>query len=141
MSNSPGLVDFAFGLVIFVLTKNVICPTGKCCFLGKFKLQKGYNQSCQSKRVLGLIEMTCGLVHASYSLHEWQSVILTFFPPCQLSILITIILITTTLLITGDIQKKLRVFKYSLFDFYAPFPFGLQNIVQKIYMLRAKISA
>ena len=139
MSNSPGLVDFAIGLVILFLQNNVICLTGKCCFLGKFKLQKDYNQSCQSKRVLGLVEMTCELVHASYGLHEWQSVILTFFPPCQLSILIRIILITTTLLITGDIQK--RVFKYSLFYFYAPFPFGLQNIVQKIYILQAKVSA
>ena len=26
--------------------------------------------------------MTCGLVHASYSLSEWQSVKLTFFAPC-----------------------------------------------------------
>ena len=82
MSNSLGLVDFAIGIVIFVLTgqNNVICPMGKCCFLGKFKLQKDYNQSCQSKRVLGLVEMTCGLVHASYGLHEWQSVTLTVCP-------------------------------------------------------------
>ena len=34
------------------------------------------------KRVLGLVEMTCGLVHASYSLPEWQAVKLTFFAPC-----------------------------------------------------------
>ena len=27
--------------------------------------------------------MTCGLVHASYSLPEWQAVKLTFFAPCQ----------------------------------------------------------
>ena len=26
--------------------------------------------------------MTCGLVHASYSLPEWQAVQLTFFAPC-----------------------------------------------------------
>ena len=50
------------------------CPTGKCCFLGKFKLQKDCNQSCLSKRILGLVEMTCGLVHTRYSLHEWQAV-------------------------------------------------------------------
>ena len=30
----------------------------------------------------GLIEMTFGLVHASYSLPEWQAVKLTFFAPC-----------------------------------------------------------
>ena len=28
--------------------------------------------------------MTCGLVHASYSLPEWQAVKLTFFAPCLL---------------------------------------------------------
>ena len=27
--------------------------------------------------------MTCGLVHASYSLSEWQAVKLTFFAPCS----------------------------------------------------------
>ena len=31
--------------------------------------------------VLGLVEMTCGLVHASYSLPELQAVKLTFFAP------------------------------------------------------------
>ena len=36
MSDSPGLVDFATGLVIFVLY----------CVLGKFKLQKDCNQFC-----------------------------------------------------------------------------------------------
>ena len=77
VSDSLGLVDFATGLVFFFLT----CPTGKCCFLGKFKLQKDCYQSCQSKRVLGLVEMTCGLVHAIYSLPEWQAVKLTFFAP------------------------------------------------------------
>ena len=73
VSDSPGLVDFAIGLVIFV--------QGKCCFLGKFKLQKDYNQSCWSKRVWGLVEMTCELVHASCCLPEWQAVRLTFFAP------------------------------------------------------------
>ena len=27
--------------------------------------------------------MTCGLVHASYSLPKWQAVKLTFFAPCD----------------------------------------------------------
>ena len=39
---SPGLVDFAIRLVIFVL----ILPNGQVLFLGKFKLQKDCNQSC-----------------------------------------------------------------------------------------------
>ena len=75
LSDSLGLVDFAIGLVILFLT----CPTGKCCFFGKFKLQEDCNQSCKSKRVLGLAEMTCGLVHVSYHLPNWKAVKLTFF--------------------------------------------------------------
>ena len=30
-----------------------------------------------------LVEVTCGLVHASYSLPEWQAVQLSFSAPCQ----------------------------------------------------------
>ena len=43
MSDSPGLVDFAIGLVIFVLD----LPDGQVLFFwGNFKLQKDCNQSC-----------------------------------------------------------------------------------------------
>ena len=35
------------------------------------------------KRVLGLVKMTCGLVHTSYSLSEWQAVKLAFFAACK----------------------------------------------------------
>ena len=79
VSDSLGLVDFGIRLVIFVLN----LPDRKGFVFGKFKLQKDCNQSCQSKRVLGLVEMTFGLVHASYSLPEWQAVKLTFFAPCN----------------------------------------------------------
>ena len=47
VSDSLGLVDFALGLMIFVLN----LPDGQVLFWGKFKLQKDCNQSCQSKRV------------------------------------------------------------------------------------------
>ena len=30
--------------------------------------------------------MTCGLVHTSYSLPEWQAVKMTFFAPCSASL-------------------------------------------------------
>ena len=33
------------------------------------------------KKVLGLVEMTSGLVNASFSLHEWQAVKIIFFAP------------------------------------------------------------
>ena len=78
MSDNPGLVDFVIGLVIFVLN----LPDGQVFVFGKFKLQKDCNQSCKSKRVLGLVERTFGLVHANYTLPKWQAVKLTFFAPC-----------------------------------------------------------
>ena len=77
MSDSPGLVDFASGLVNSVLNLS----DGQVNFWGKFKLQKDGNQSCLSKSVLGLVEMTCGLVPSSYSLPQWQAVKLTVFAP------------------------------------------------------------
>ena len=40
--DSWGLVDFATGLVVFVLN----LPDGQVLFFGKFKLQKDCNQSC-----------------------------------------------------------------------------------------------
>ena len=77
MSNSPGLVDFAARLVKSVLN----LPDGQVKFLREFKSQKTRNQCGSSTNSLGLGKMTFGLVHASYSLHEWQIVKLTFFAP------------------------------------------------------------
>ena len=34
------------------------------------------------KKVLGLVEMTSGLVNASLSLPKWQAVKMIFFHPC-----------------------------------------------------------
>ena len=42
VSDSPGPVDFAIGLVVFVLN----LPDGQVLFFEKFKLQKDCNQSC-----------------------------------------------------------------------------------------------
>ena len=41
VSDSPGLLDFVIGLVVFVLN----LPDGQLLFFGKFKLQKDCNQS------------------------------------------------------------------------------------------------
>ena len=49
VSDSQGLVDFAIGLVIFVLN----LPDGQVLFFGKFKLQKACNQSCWCKKGIG----------------------------------------------------------------------------------------
>ena len=34
------------------------------------------------KKLLGLVEMTSGLVNVSFSLPEWQAVKMIFFAPC-----------------------------------------------------------
>ena len=82
MSDSPGLVDFAIGLVIFKLP-----DCHQVLFFGEIQITEGLSSTPIIKEVLGLVEMTCGLVHTSYSLPEWQAVKLTFFAPYRYSIL------------------------------------------------------
>ena len=47
-------------------------------FIKTPKLVHSLNKTLFMKINLGLVEMTCGLVQASYSLPEWQAVKLTF---------------------------------------------------------------
>ena len=62
MSDSLGLVDLAIELVNSVLN----LPDKKV--FGEFKLQKNcYINPAHQKKFYGLVEMTFGLVHASYS--------------------------------------------------------------------------
>ena len=77
VSDSPGLVDFAIGLVIFVLN----LPDGQVVFFGDSNYTRFVINPANQKVFYGLVEMTCGLVHANYSLPEWQAVKLTFFAP------------------------------------------------------------
>ena len=79
MSDSPGLVDFAIGLVIFVLN----FPDGQVLFFDEIQITEGLQSILLIKNGFGIDEMTCGLVHASYSLLEWQAVKLTFFTPSR----------------------------------------------------------
>ena len=51
VSDSPGLVDFAIGLVNSVFN----LPMGKC-FFEEFELQKNCEINSASQRVLGLVE-------------------------------------------------------------------------------------
>ena len=79
VSDSLGLVDFASGQAIFVLN----LPDGQVLFFGEIQITKGFLSILLIKKGLGLVELTCGLVHASCSLPEWQAVKLTFFAPCM----------------------------------------------------------
>ena len=77
MSDSPGLVDFAPSLVIFVFN---LPQWASAVFGGNSNYRKIVINPANQKG-FGLVEMTCGLVHVSYSLPEWQAVKLTFFAP------------------------------------------------------------
>ena len=77
VSDSPGLVDFAIGLVNSVIN----LPDGQVKFFEEFKLQKYCQINLLIKTFLGLVEMMFGLVNVSLSLPEWQAVKLTFFAP------------------------------------------------------------
>ena len=74
MSDSPGLTDFAIGLVNSA--RNL--SDGKVKFLEELKLQL-VKSILLIKMVLGLVEMTFGLVYASFSLPGWQALKMTFF--------------------------------------------------------------
>ena len=81
--NSLGLVDFALLLVIFVLN----LPNGQVLFWGGNSNYRRIVINPANQKGFGLVEMTCGLVHASYSLHEWQAVKLTFYAPWNIIML------------------------------------------------------
>ena len=77
----PGASGFCYWASDFLF---LTCPTGKCCFFGKFKLQKDCNLSCYSKRILGLV---VDLWASTYQLQlaRMQAAQLTFFAPCLLT--------------------------------------------------------
>ena len=77
VSDSPGLLDFATGLVISILN----LPDGQMRFLGRTQIT-GELYPMLIKNFFGLVEMTFGLIRASYSFPESQAVELTFFAPC-----------------------------------------------------------
>ena len=82
--DSPGLVDFAIGLVNSVIN----LPNGQMKFFEEFKLQKNCEINVLIRTFLGLVEMMFGLVNVSFSLPEWQAVKMTFFAPRQILLVI-----------------------------------------------------
>ena len=85
VSDSPGLVDFAIGLVNFILN----LPDGQVKFLRNSNYRRTVKSILLIKKFLGLAEMTFGLVYAALSLPEWQAVKITFFAPCSFTFIIT----------------------------------------------------
>ena len=62
MSDSPGLMDFAIGLVNSVLN----LPEGQVKYFEEFNLQKNSEINSAHQNIGGLVEMMFGLVNASY---------------------------------------------------------------------------
>ena len=79
MSDSPGLVDFAIGLVNSVHN----LPDGQVKSFEEFKLRKNREINLLIKMLWGLVEMVFVLVNVCFSLPEWQAVQMNFFAPCS----------------------------------------------------------
>ena len=63
LSHSPGLVDFAIGLVNSVFS----LPDEQVKFFAEFKIYRTVVNPAYQKHFLGVVKMTVGLAHASYS--------------------------------------------------------------------------
>ena len=79
VSDSPGLVDFAIGLVNSVFN----LPDGQVIYFEEFEKQKNCEINSAGEKAFGLVEMTSGLVNVSFSLPEWQAVKMIFFATCS----------------------------------------------------------
>ena len=82
MSDSPGLVDFAIGVVNSVFN----LPDGQVLFLSNSNKGRTVKSILLVKKLLGLIQITSGRVNASFSLRKWQVVKMIFFAPCKKSL-------------------------------------------------------
>ena len=74
VSDSPGLVDFAIGLVNSVFN----LPDGQVIFFEEFEKQKNCEINSAVQKAFGLVEMTSGLVNG-------KAVKMIFFATCYLS--------------------------------------------------------
>ena len=77
VSDSPGLLDFAIRLVNSVFN----LPNRQVMFVEDSNNIRTVKSILPIKKLLGLVEMTSGLVNASFSLPEWQAIKMIFFAP------------------------------------------------------------
>ena len=73
MSDSPGLVDFAIGLVKSVLN----LPDRQVNFFNRIQITEELSKQSAHQNLLGQVEMIFGLVNVGFSLPEWQAVKMT----------------------------------------------------------------
>ena len=77
VSDCPGLVDFAIGLVNSVLD----LPNGQVMCFEEFKLKKSCEINSAHQRAFGASWNDVWASNAFFSLPEWQAVKMTFFAP------------------------------------------------------------
>ena len=77
MFDSPGLMDFATGLVNSVLN----LPDGQAKFFAEFKLQKNCEINSAHQSVLVSWNDIWASIYASFSLPKWQALKMTFWHP------------------------------------------------------------
>ena len=81
-----------------------------------------------NEKFLGLVEMTSGLVNASFSLPEWQAVKMIFFAPC-----ITSLIIKGTFANTAFITLRSKF--YYRWDLY----FSYVNLIYMYFLLSSQL--
>ena len=81
-----------------------------------------------NEKFLGLVEMTSGLVNASFSLPEWQAVKMIFFAPC-----ITSLFIKGTFTNTAFITLRSKF--YYRWDLY----FSYVNLIYMYFLLSSQL--
>ena len=80
MSDSPGLVDFVFGLVNSVLNLH----DRQVIFFEEFKLNRNCEINCACQKAL--VVMTFGIVNSSFSLPKCQAVKMISFARCHFTV-------------------------------------------------------
>ena len=78
----PGASGFCYRAT--VVNSVFSLPDRQVMFFEEFEWQKNCEINSANQEVFGLVEMTSGLVNASFSLSEWQAVKMIFFAPCEL---------------------------------------------------------
>ena len=102
VSDTPGLLDFAIGLVNPVIN----LPNGQVKFFEEFKLQKNCEVNLLIKTFLGLVEMMFGLVNVqlariSSCKNDFLCTLLFFFFFCTLLIMLFFCIFSVISLVTS----------------------------------------
>ena len=114
VSDCPGLVDFAIGLVNSVLN----LPNGQVMFFEEFKLKKSCEINSARQRAFGASWNDVWASNAFFSLPEWQAVKMTFFAPWRNDTL-------SSRYATKLLAKHTHTHTHTLFNSNSPWDFSV----------------